>query len=66
MAGETSFALTGEHSPMSAYSGIVTDREPRLRGPEVDRLVAVIRVGICPWADGPNSVEYKDEHIRHS
>ena len=24
----------------------------------MDRLVAIISVGICPWADGPNSVEY--------
>jgi len=66
LAGEISFALTGEHSHTSAYSEIATGREPRLRGPEVDRLVAIIRVGICPWADGPNSVEYKDERIRHS
>jgi len=50
--------LTGEHSHMSAYSEIATGREPRLRGPAVDRLVAIMRVGICPWADAPNSVEY--------
>jgi len=49
LAGETSFALTGEHSHTSAYSEIATDvREPWLRGLEADRHVAIIRIGICP------------------
>jgi len=51
LAGETSFALTGEHSHTSAYSEIATDvraTAPRLRGPAVDRHVAIMRDGICP------------------
>ena len=61
MAGETSFALTGEHSHTSAYSEIATDVRATAQRPrggevtggnrEVDRVVAIIRIGICPWAD---------------
>ena len=44
--------------PILGPCEIATDREPRLRGPAVDQLIAILRVRICPWADAPNSVEY--------
>ena len=37
---------------------IATDVGTSTQGPAVNQLVAIMRVGICPWADAPNSVEY--------
>ena len=61
MAGETSFALTGEHSQTGLFYdhiGIAAGSGASTQGPAVDQLIAIMRVRICPWADGPNSVEY--------
>jgi len=66
LAGETSFALTGEHSHTSAYSEIATDvraTAPRLRGPAIDRHVAIMRDGICPGLTPEQCRIYKDEHM---
>ena len=48
--------------PILRYA--ITCRADERVGPAVDQLVAVLGIGICPWADAETvSNIYKGEHI---